>query len=75
MGKIILHYEDNDTLEMLLRNIGNYLASENANEYGTNSMTVFVSLDNSQTAYFQRNKSGSYTVRAWKEPRKLSGGV
>lgn len=70
MGKLILHYEDTDTLEMLLRNLDNYLASDNAQSSGVNSITIYSAMDNSRTAYFKRNKSGSYTGKAWKKEAK-----
>lgn len=66
MSKLILHYEDTDTLEMLIRNLGDYLSSENSSRYGVDSITIYSPRDNSSQAYFKHNKSGSHTAKAWK---------
>lgn len=64
--KLILYYEDADMLDMLLRNLHDYLSSENAKKTGNQSVTIYSPADNSRTAYFIRNKSGTIIGKAWK---------
>ena len=61
--KVILHYEDKDGYDMLIRCFDNYKDSKNAGEFGTNSITIYS--NDLRTAYFKKNKSGSITGKSW----------
>lgn len=68
MSRLILHYEDQFSYEMLLRCFDEYQESDNFNRMGTDSITVYSNQVKHYTAYFKRNKSGSITAKCWKEP-------
>ena len=67
MNKLILHYEDQFSYEMLLRCFDEYQGSENFKQEGTRSITVYANRAKHYTAYFKKNKSGSITGKCWKE--------
>lgn len=67
MSKLILHYEDQFSYEMLLRCFDEYQESDNYKKTGVESISVYSNQRKMYTAYFKRNKSGSITGKAWKE--------
>ena len=67
MSKLILHYDDHFSYEMLLRCFDEYMESENFKRQGVQSITVYRNDAKHYTAYFKRNKSGSITAKCWKE--------
>lgn len=67
MSKLILHYEDHFSYEMLLRCFDEYMESPNFKRQGTDSITIYSNQKKKYTAYFKRNKSGSITGKCWHE--------
>ena len=67
MNKLILHYEDHFSYEMLLRCFDEYMESENFRDTGVSSITIYRNQAKRYTAYFKRNPSGSITAKCWKE--------
>ena len=67
MSKLILHYDDHFSYEMLLRCFDEYMESENFRRQGVHSITVYRNSAKRYTAYFKRNKSDSITTKCWKE--------
>ena len=70
MSKLILHYEDHFSYEMLLRCFDEYMESPNFKRQGLESITVYSNQIKKYTAYFKRNKSGSITGKCWHETAK-----
>lgn len=70
MKRLILHYDTEEGLEMLMRCYQSYQQSENATRSGMQSGTVYSNEASGLVCYFITRKTGTVTGTIFEQPEK-----